>query len=500
MNSEVHFLPGCYRNFPCEANESLPGYLLRLAEANGYTGIVDLLRAAGITLLTGKHSAIPQIRTSLDSLSILGSMAIGKPTHLHEYWCKPLATEAIFMRGCRVDNDALMDEKSQVCPQCLAEHQFAQEDWDLALVTVCGQHNVRLLDICQNCEKEITWSRPALMKCQHCAADFRAANAIEVNPVMGDVSKDFAALAPFRFLAHNGEVHIAQWDTAFRVFKGLALTRKHWALAEWPARFLRAEPVEYRHKFTVMLAGVRNEGTYFLSQLSVFIHDLLAPLKAIPRSGLVERQAMRLLHSEAGIPSDVAEAICSPTPLRMHLKGAQVFNGQPPSLLGLADVARFLGVDTETVSGLVTLGIIDRKDSSSIGHDIDQVLAAQRFLANELLTFADLRIVIGVALDWDEPIRLSLLPRWNQKHASDVRVSVEHILKIQLQLIAQWDSAAELAEPTSLRDLSAGSEKPFTLIGRRVLACLGGAIRPYGWAYPFDWASLAIENGKADSD
>ena len=39
------FLPGCYKNFPQETGESLPGYLLRLSHANGYDGIADLLRA-----------------------------------------------------------------------------------------------------------------------------------------------------------------------------------------------------------------------------------------------------------------------------------------------------------------------------------------------------------------------------------------------------------------------------------------------------------------------
>ena len=71
------FLPGCYKNFPQETGESLPGYLLRLSHANGYDGIADLLRACAGARKAGAAKMVHALRLSENDLKKMSRVAVG---------------------------------------------------------------------------------------------------------------------------------------------------------------------------------------------------------------------------------------------------------------------------------------------------------------------------------------------------------------------------------------------------------------------------------------
>jgi hypothetical protein len=424
-------------------------------------------------------------------------MAVGDIDHLQHYLVRSIGDEAVFFNDCRVDNDALLVARAQVCPLCLREEQFMREEWELAMVTVCTRHKVRLMDMCPVCRQPIEWTRSVLRNCNNCGLDFGEAVTAAVDDSDCDFANDFSALAPFRFTLHGGGQQIHSWDTAFRVFKSLALPTRYWAESEWPARYVQSMPVDERHLTAKMLGNTRSNGSYRLMNMNEVVHALLSPLDAVPREGIIASRSMRFLHSEVGIPRDVAAAICSPTPIFGTPTGAQVFGGFPPHISGLRELASFLAVDHETVSGLIEIGMIDIPSGEHPGFDIDQVLAAQSFLTVGLLGVADIARLVGVPIDWHEHGFDELLPTWNRKHPADVRVAVEHVTNIQLQLTTRWRNALPPERPICLRTLGASSGKPFQTVALAVNMLLSGGFRHIGWGPMFDWASLQIDESQS---
>jgi hypothetical protein len=497
-DAELHFIPGCYRNLQHKHGESLPGFLLRLAEANDYAGIREMLMVVGIQAPGHLSRLITQVKLSGESLEVLGAMAVGNTSHLLPYLVEPIGDEALLVQGCRVDNDAYLHEHAQICPVCLAQDGFALEEWELAVVTACSRHKVLLRDRCHACNQPIDWGRPHLAHCSGCGSDFRAATLISVDDSICDVVQDFAALAPFRVILRGDEHRVLIWDTAFRLFKSLLIPSNCWASAEWPKRCVQSAPLELRHKVIETMASARQDDGYVLTRMNTFVHELLTPLNAVPRSGLIERQAMKLLHSAAGLPWDVAETVCSGKPLLRMPAGAELFNGHPPSLTGLREVAAFLAVDRETVAGLIKMGLIDIPTADHPGFDIDQILVAQKFLSEGLLTIAEVAMLVGVALDWHDHGFDELLPVWNPKHPADSRLPVQHLVNIQLQLTAKWREAGSPIRPVSLRTIAVKSGRPFQTVAMAVNMALSGGFARMGWGPQFDWASLRIEESESE--
>lgn len=496
MNSaELGFIPGCYKNFPCMPGESLPGYMLRLAEANAYSGIRELLSAAEIDVSHGTLSKlVAEIKASATNLGKVGAMAIGDRRHLLTHLVKPIMKEAIFVNSCRVDNDAFLSEVSQVCPHCLEDDGFSREEWELATVTTCSRHKVRLNDSCHACKAKIEWARPFLHHCGRCGVDFRQSPVTLVGDKVCEVSDDFSALAPFRFTLHGGERQIHLWDTAFRLFKSLSLNGGHWALAEWPGRFVQSLSIERRHAVVEVLARVRYNGSYALLELNEFVSQLLRALSVIPKPGLVSRQAVRMLQSAAGLPWEIATALSSPTPLYQdQLRGSAIFNGRPPSIVSLTGIAVFLAVDHVTVAGLLSNGEISKPMFDFPGFDIDQILAAQKFLTDGLLSLIDLHDIVGVPLDWHDPFFNELFPTWNKRNHADSRVTVDHVVGLQSKLIARWYGSPRPSKPVGLGQLARTGKNPFQSVAKGVTAILTSGIQRVDWGPPFDWASLVID-------
>lgn len=492
MKTEPDWLPGCYRNLPCLPNEALPAYLLRLAEANGYESIAALLRAAGIDTRELNTGYSLRLRTDVEALAVLGRMAVGDPGHLGGHAATPLDGPALFMRECRVDSDAMLHERAQVCPQCLAEDWYIREELELAPVTVCSTHKVLLVDECPDCGHPLDWKRSSLMACGHCGADLRMATPATVGADVCEVADDFAALAPFRFVTHSGEPVADMWDLMFRVFKALALPDADWASTVWPRRVVQLLSVKARHEIVKLLARARRGGSYFLSDLQEKARSALAPMTAIPRPFVLEQCAVLLLQSEGGITREYAEAMCSSPPLPHAARGSEIFSGRPPSLQTVNEVMSFLATDGETVEGLFAWDVLRKPIDSEHGYDIDELLAAQRFLHLGVLTLPEISAIVGAPLDWDDLIHSNFLRPWNPKNPTDLRVAVGEVVSIQMELTAKWAANDRPSSGILLRDIAMRTERPFQVVSRAVVMALRGDLNPFGWGPPFNWGSLMI--------
>lgn len=142
------------------ADESLNGYLLRLAEENFLGSTHALLRPTGIRLKSryteGERSAIAQHHgldaQRLDRLAafpaVEGSMAAG-----------------LFLR-----------KVVPVCPECLQLSGHIRQAWHHQLFTACPQHQVLLIAECPDCESSLELNRAAVSQCG-CGCDLSLANA-----------------------------------------------------------------------------------------------------------------------------------------------------------------------------------------------------------------------------------------------------------------------------------------------------------------------------------
>ena len=142
------------------ADESLNGYLLRLAEENFLGSTHALLRPTGVRLKSryteAERSAIAQYHgldvQRLDRLAafpaVEGSMADG-----------------LFVR-----------KVVPVCPECLQLSGHIRQAWHHQLFTECPQHQVRLIAECPDCESSLELNRGAVSRCG-CGCDLSRANA-----------------------------------------------------------------------------------------------------------------------------------------------------------------------------------------------------------------------------------------------------------------------------------------------------------------------------------
>lgn len=472
----------------------MPGYLLRLAQANGYEGIADFVAAVTDVRRGQVDTMICALRVSEHDLTMLSQAAVGDGRHLLHHVGFPTPDGAMVLNQVRVDDDNWLVGHAQVCPSCLARDGILKEEWDCATVTVCTEHNRLLLDECPHCSGPLTWGRQHVFHCEHCGADFREGSASTATDSEVEVSNDFAAWAPFRMHGHGTEAEVVPWDTGFRIFKALTLGRSQWAELDVPQRQVRHLPLSRRHKVTQLLAGVRQEGTYRLTGLAKHVYGMLEPLSAFPRESVLKKHAMLLLHSELGIPKPLSEALASERPFRHEPGGYEVFRGRPPSLHTKDDVCKFLGVGESTVDGLFKLGLISAP-SAGEGFDIDDLLRAQRYLQDGLLTMAELGMVLGVPLYGSVDIKDVFLPTWNPKNMADKRVEVNVVLQYHLQLMSRYqEPLPDDGTRVSLGALAEKTTHPIDTLVRGITLALNGTIGAFTWQHPYSWADILVNS------
>jgi hypothetical protein len=150
--------PRLLRTPPPYADESLPGYLVRLTEANHYALPQWWLSLAGFpsNLLAG-WQRLHRSETTFGRLAALTGLLV----HRLNDWREETFTGAP-LRTCY----------AQLCPLCLAEDAYCDRLWDELAVTVCPRHHVALLDRCPTCRQRIRWQRGRVSGCR-CGTDWR---------------------------------------------------------------------------------------------------------------------------------------------------------------------------------------------------------------------------------------------------------------------------------------------------------------------------------------
>ena len=487
------YLPGCYRNFGPARGESFAGFLLRLAGANGYAGIRDLLRARNLATRRPLGDDLVDARSSIRTIEDLGRMAVGDRDSLGKYQIVIHPDHSIFFRECRIVREALLDQRASVCSACLALHGWASEEWDLTPVTACPTHFVVLRDECDACGHLISWGRRTLLQCDKCGADLREQPSPAAERGAIEVSEDFAALAPFRIEIKRGLVGTGTWDEMFHVFKALLLPNATWSRGQWDCLAICDLPVRIRHTATLALDAIRHRRCYHLPGLAPMGAQALRPLCAVPRQGLAQKQAYELLMQPGGLSNEVATALSGHEGEAESRAGAALFDGRPPSLSSHRDVAEFLGVEIGMVSALRELRAIPSHSAQDVGLDIDRLLATRKFLREGLLNLGELTAIVGVPVHADDLSDAGLLPRWNPRNKSDSRVQLDIVVALHMQLTAYWHETHCLSKSIRVGELSHGDPHPYRTVSASVNLILNREVAIVAWSSPFTWAAMEVD-------
>jgi hypothetical protein len=155
-----------------DPTESLMGYILRLAQVNGYDTPWSLLTFAGMRqceartagIRVSKLAAVTN-RTEDDIEPIVYS------NHPNPRICC-LLQHPIPTMYLRLTKPAL-------CPFCVEKKGFIEAHWDLAFMTGCPVHRIGLLTECPKCQQPLSRFRRGLLECS-CGGSFLEAKLAQL--------------------------------------------------------------------------------------------------------------------------------------------------------------------------------------------------------------------------------------------------------------------------------------------------------------------------------
>ncbi len=152
--------------FPLQAHpdESLNGYLLRLAEENFLDSASRLLGPTDVRF---------KARYTEPELSAISEMYTMEPS--------ALTTLASFdhVRGELDKGRFLRTTEVPVCAECLRQHGYIRQAWHHQLVTACPEHRTLLVSVCPGCDEPIELRRSSVCvcRCGFCLSDSPSSEA-----------------------------------------------------------------------------------------------------------------------------------------------------------------------------------------------------------------------------------------------------------------------------------------------------------------------------------
>lgn len=152
--------------------ESIMGYLLRLAEENVFDTPFALMHMG--KLLTVKDLVKNAKPISSGEIQLKSfSTFIGESEDTIDMIIYRIVIPASILKVAIHDfnyNDVpanyIRFQRSRLCIDCLKEHYYYRYIWDFAAFTACPKHKTLLTDVCPSCNKQLSWARSHIHKCQ----------------------------------------------------------------------------------------------------------------------------------------------------------------------------------------------------------------------------------------------------------------------------------------------------------------------------------------------
>lgn len=156
-------------------DESLAGFVMRVAANHGFTSPLEFLKPVGRDFSTPGEVAL----LGSGQRSLARYLCVS-PEELDRLSYGDRAERRVM--GHQLHRDLMSFSGRKFCPLCMDDEPYHRVLWDLTLVTVCPVHAVRLLSHCHACGHALDWRVGPLTHCPSaaCAADLRAAPTTSV--------------------------------------------------------------------------------------------------------------------------------------------------------------------------------------------------------------------------------------------------------------------------------------------------------------------------------
>ena len=179
QNTEVQ--PLVVTPFP-RHGESLMGFILRTSEMNGYETPTSMLTHAGMN-----NNEMRSIRPPLEKLAKLYNREIPDFT-LVSYGRseKSKYNKKYLAKKVKLPFCYLNIKSPKICPECILDNGIIESYWDEKNAIACAMHARKAISICPNCNKNLSWFRKGLLRCQ-CGQD--------LSKLRGDVVEDKNVIA-----------------------------------------------------------------------------------------------------------------------------------------------------------------------------------------------------------------------------------------------------------------------------------------------------------------
>lgn len=177
METDVDFEPQpLLFSLKPDSDESLVGFLIRLAEVNHLGSPYAVLKLAG---------AKPQQPPAIEDIPALAALCGCHPDQLLQLFGFVQKTQdgekAWRIADQWITKPYFVSSRAlSYCPECLVEQGYLRSIWELTLYRVCARHEVQLLDHCPSCGRTTTWMRSHVDRC-HCGFLLRTAPRLKMD-------------------------------------------------------------------------------------------------------------------------------------------------------------------------------------------------------------------------------------------------------------------------------------------------------------------------------
>ncbi|MDP2071953.1 MAG: TniQ family protein [Methylotenera sp.] len=146
--------------------ESLPGFILRTAELNGYDSPMKLLHYAGMD-----DNEARSARPPLDKLAgLYGKTAAELKAAGLDSADTQHTGRHLQVMGHSIPSMFTRSKHAGVCLECVEAHGYIDGFHELKYAVACPMHQIRTINTCPSCQQLLSWHRAGLTRCR-CGAD-----------------------------------------------------------------------------------------------------------------------------------------------------------------------------------------------------------------------------------------------------------------------------------------------------------------------------------------
>lgn len=375
--------------------ESWPGYLLRLAEANGFSGLGAIARILHQTNYQVIASSPP---ATLRLLSVNCDTLMG-------------IDYAVAPQGCNYVELGTYGRSvyARVCSKCLTVDAipYARSIWDMALQVCCAVHSCMLIDECPQCTHRLDYQRPSILRCA-CGFDLRLCRTQPASSLYSTIRETLEIDDPC-------PPHLTTFaPSSRRECNALALLLRLLAQAHPCPKPGRHTAKIGSHQAFIRARDLDAVAGWFENWPNGFIHRLICAKRARTQSRAVKLNSSSLM---TGQFSKIRQAVMdadarwrrSPRPGKQTLDRNSLLQ---KDLLGVRDLMTLTGRHHNDVIVWLRTGLLGNTvvQQDHMGRDVLKVPTSQVLrllsLVQQTTTFRDAAQTIGV-----DPLVLRTLAR-----------------------------------------------------------------------------------------